>query len=375
MNSFPRQPHRVLIVGAKFGELYLNAFLHSPPGVELAGLLAQGSARAQQLAQAFGIPLYTRLEQVPDEIDIACIVVRSTVVAGQGTGLARACLERGMHVIQEHPVHPTEIASLLDIAQQHHCQYWINSFYPSTPAGQCWINDAQTIQQQLGQTPQSAQLTTSRQLLYSTLDLWLQATAVHAVTVESPAREEQIEVELLDDGDPHFHLLRLRRRESTATLHLQRYLDPDDPDLHSLVMHRHTLNWPEGYLSLEASYGPVLWTSSLSLPEHQHHSRSLYQLSAMSEGHTLHTPITQIRCPAPKAGGIASSLTDLLVLPHSCRNFASLSPTGNICPGTGPSPAGHCHTVAKNSAMCRSGTGATLAGTKSVGPELVQMRR
>ncbi len=76
-SASPKQ--RVLIVGAKFGEMYLNAFMQPPEGLELVGLLAQGSARSRELAHAFGIPLYTSPEQITRMPDIACIVVRSTV--------------------------------------------------------------------------------------------------------------------------------------------------------------------------------------------------------------------------------------------------------------------------------------------------------
>ena len=54
-SASPKQ--RVLIVGAKFGEMYLNAFMQPPEGLELVGLLAQGSARSRELAHAFGIPM------------------------------------------------------------------------------------------------------------------------------------------------------------------------------------------------------------------------------------------------------------------------------------------------------------------------------
>lgn len=46
-SASPKQ--RVLIVGAKFGEMYLNAFMQPPEGLELVGLLAQGSARSREL--------------------------------------------------------------------------------------------------------------------------------------------------------------------------------------------------------------------------------------------------------------------------------------------------------------------------------------
>ncbi|EAA7804358.1 yersiniabactin biosynthesis oxidoreductase YbtU, partial [Salmonella enterica subsp. enterica serovar Heidelberg] len=113
-SASPKQ--RVLIVGAKFGEMYLNAFMQPPEGLELVGLLAQGSARSRELAHAFGIPLYTSPEQITRMPDIACIVVRSTVAGGTGTQLARHFLARGVHVIQEHPLHPDDISSLQTLA-------------------------------------------------------------------------------------------------------------------------------------------------------------------------------------------------------------------------------------------------------------------
>ncbi|UUE98151.1 Gfo/Idh/MocA family oxidoreductase [Xanthomonas hortorum pv. pelargonii] len=186
----------MLIAGAKFGEMYLNAFLRDQPGLELAGLLATGSARAQQLAHAFGIPLYTAIEQLPDDIDIACVVVRSTVVGGTGTALAEAFLRRGMHVIQEHPMHPDDAARLQALAHAQGRAYWISSYYAHTPAGACWIDRARRVRQLLdGEAAHFAQLTTSRQLLYSSLDLLLQACQVSGsaedVAVEATADQDR----------------------------------------------------------------------------------------------------------------------------------------------------------------------------------------
>lgn len=181
-SASPKQ--RVLIVGAKFGEMYLNAFMQPPEGLELVGLLAQGSARSRELAHAFGIPLYTSPEQITRMPDIACIVVRSTVAGGTGTQLARHFLTRGVHVIQEHPLHPDDISSLQTLAQEQGCCYWVNTFYPHTRAGRTWLRDAQQLRRCLAKTPQVVHATTSRQLLYSTLDLLLLALGVDAVAVE-----------------------------------------------------------------------------------------------------------------------------------------------------------------------------------------------
>ncbi|STJ92235.1 Thiazolinyl-S-HMWP1 reductase YbtU [Escherichia coli] len=85
-SASPKQ--RVLIVGAKLRNVP-ECLYAAPGGLELVGLLAQGSARSRELAHAFGIPLYTSPEQITRMPDIACIVVRSTVAGGTGTQLAR----------------------------------------------------------------------------------------------------------------------------------------------------------------------------------------------------------------------------------------------------------------------------------------------
>ena len=287
---------RVLVAGAKFGELYLNAFMREQEGLELAGLLANGSERARELAHAFGIPLFTTLEQVPEDIDIACVVVRSTVAGGAGTALAETFLERGMHVVQEHPVHPDDVARLQHIAAQNARAYWVNSFYAHTPAGCCWIERAQRVRQLLdGEAPHFAHVSTSRQLLYSSLDLLLQACGATGANIDA------IDIcgPFADDACA-FHTLGLRMPVCHAALRLQTYVDPLDPDLHSLTMHQLTVGWPSGYLSLEASYGPVLWTSALHDPEHRTARHSLYRRAASAQRWLSQPPVVTVHAAPPE---------------------------------------------------------------------------
>ncbi|AMB87603.1 oxidoreductase [Pseudomonas agarici] len=265
-------PLKVLVVGAKFGEWYLNSFLVTQPGLQLAGLLANGSPRARALANAFGVPLYTDLAQLPADLDLACVVVRSGVVGGAGAQLTENLLQRGLHVIQEHPVHPDEIARHQQLAISLGRQYRVNSFYPHTEAGRCWIDTARRVRQLLtGQSPSLAQLTTSRQLLYSSLDLMLQALGCELTA--------QAKVSLVD-RDTHFHTLALDLPDCRVLLRLQNWMNPDDPDLHSLVMHQMSLAWPSGYLSLDASYGPVNWTPTLHSDSHADNRQTAYASAA-----------------------------------------------------------------------------------------------
>ncbi|MDN7670984.1 Gfo/Idh/MocA family oxidoreductase [Burkholderia oklahomensis] len=288
MKPLNARNRRVLVAGAKFGEIYLNAFLAPQPGLELAGLLANGSPRARQLAHAFGIPLYTSIDDVPGDIDIACVVVRSTVVGGAGTSLAQAFLERGAHVVQEHPLHPDDVARLQQLAARRERAYWVNSFYAHTPAGRCWIDRARRVRRALDdEHAHFAHLATSRQLLYSSLDLLLQASSAVDATVDAA-----------EDDDPAFRSLRVGLPGCRATLRLQTYLDPDDPDLHSLAMHQLTLGWPSGYLSLDASYGPVVWTAALYDPQHRDGNRSAYRTTGAESAHLDRPPVLPLH-PAP----------------------------------------------------------------------------
>ncbi|MEE4149488.1 Gfo/Idh/MocA family oxidoreductase [Pseudomonas viridiflava] len=267
-----KTPLKVLIVGAKFGELYLNSFLVERPGLQPAGLLANGSPRARALAAAFGIALYTDVEQLPDDLDIACVVVRSAVVGGDGGQLTECLLRRGLHVIQEHPVHPDEIARHQALAISLGRQYLINSFYPNTEAGRCWTGAARRVSQLLeGQQPNLAQMTTSRQLLYSSLDLLFQALGCERIN--------SVSVRLLD-RDADFHTLSLDLPDNRVLLRLQSWIVADDPDLHSLIMHQLNLAWPSGYLSLDASYGPVNWTPALHADAHTDDRQTFYTSNA-----------------------------------------------------------------------------------------------
>ncbi len=279
---------RLVIVGAKFGELYLNSFFEEQATVELCGLVAQGSQRAQTLADAFGISLYHSVDELPDDIDIACVVVRAAVVGGVGNSLTEALLRRGIHVIQEHPVSPQELLRHQQLAQENHVHYWVNSFYPHTPTGEAFINCASEVSQQDRHIPLFAQLTTSRQLLYSSLDIMMQAI------VRGSYCDIDVDVNKLQQHEPCFDVLNVCINGCHLLIRLQNYLDPNDPDMHNLIMHQMTLGWQSGYLSLNDSYGPIIWTPVLHADQHQSTQFSLYQLADSDAGRYLREPTSVI---------------------------------------------------------------------------------
>lgn len=276
---------KVLIVGSRFGEVYLNAFFEHQEGLTLAGILSTGSVSSQHLAHDFAVPLYTDIEQVPADIDIVCIIVRSTVVGGAGTHLAKHFLQRGCHVIQEHPVHPDDISALQHLALQQGVHYWVNSFYPYTAAGQCWIQNVRLLREQLLQrSPVLYHMYTSRQLLYSSLALFLLST-----------RAIDIHVSVLPSADQNFNMVLLKWQSETAIIFLQSTLDQQQPDLHSFIMHKQIIVWPDGTLCLESSYGAITWQPTFYFEHNNEKS-----LSQRRDEIDINEPISQVLITAPQ---------------------------------------------------------------------------
>ncbi|MYX22215.1 Gfo/Idh/MocA family oxidoreductase, partial [Streptomyces sp. SID8380] len=120
---------RVLVCGTNFGRFYAEA-VRARPGFVLAGVLSRGSAASRALAERHGVPHHTEVGTLPDDIDLACVAVGSTISGGEGTELALALLDRGVHVLQEHPVHLDEMTRCLRLARRRGVHYRVNTHYP-----------------------------------------------------------------------------------------------------------------------------------------------------------------------------------------------------------------------------------------------------
>lgn len=131
MNTYEK-PLKVLVCGTNFGRVYLKGLERCGDKFKIAGIFSHGSTQSKQEAEKYGVPLITDLNEVSKkDFDMACVVIRSTAVGGKGTEIAGALLEKGIHVIQEHPVHYNDIVKLLKVAKENNCVYQVNSFYPN----------------------------------------------------------------------------------------------------------------------------------------------------------------------------------------------------------------------------------------------------
>ena len=250
---------RIVVAGTGFGRIYLEALtsmrLSGHEHFELVGLLARGSDYSRSCANHHGVTLYTDIAKVPDDIDIACIVVRSGATGGDGSELAKYFLKRGIHVLQEHPVHSKEIMANLMAAKQGNAAYSVNTLYPNLRNTRQFLAVAKYIRQH--QDIKMIDAVCNSQMAYPLLDV-----IGHTIGELRPwSFGEPIQPE----GHP-YQSVSATIGGVALTLRIQNQVHPQDPDNHSFLLHRMALGCDAGVLTLTDTHGPVLWNPRLHSP-------------------------------------------------------------------------------------------------------------
>lgn len=161
---------RVIVCGVGFGRYYIEAILRLPDLFELVGILSRGSKNSIKLAEKYGVPLMTDIEEISKEnVDAVCVVVKSSIVGGNGTDIVMQLLEKGIHVIQEQPIHSEEYKKCLIIAKKNHCKYQLNTFYPYLDSVRKFISIAIRLRKAMPITYIIAE--SSVQVLFPLLDI------------------------------------------------------------------------------------------------------------------------------------------------------------------------------------------------------------
>jgi pyochelin biosynthetic protein PchG len=255
---------RVVVCGTTFGQVYLAALARANSPFELVGVLARGSRRSRSTAERYGVPLFTDTAQVPEDIDIACVVVRSTSMGGNGTDLAKHFIARGIHVMQEHPVHHDELADCLAIAAQYGVVYYLNTFYPQLLPVRQFLEAARRLLTQ--QRPVYVDAACAIQVAYSLFDILgqtLRSVRPWRLVPQSPIGDSRQE---LTEAPIPFRSVDAVIAGVPLTLRIQNQTDPSDPDNHLHLLHRVTIGTRGGNLTLLNTHGPLLWSQSMHIP-------------------------------------------------------------------------------------------------------------
>jgi len=245
---------RVVVAGTGFGRVYLDAVAQDP-AFTLSGILARGSIYSADCAKRWRVPLYTRAVQIPDDTDIVCVVLRSGATGGNGSDIAQNLLARGIHVLQEHPVHAAEIADNLRAARQGNAAYAVNTLYPNLRPVRQFLSAAAWLRQR--QRPRFIDAACNSQVAYPLLDI-----IGNAAGSLRPWSFQALDVQTAHP----FRSLSASIAGIPVTLRVQNQVDPQDPDNHGLLMHRMEMGFDAGVLSLADTHGPVLWNARLHAP-------------------------------------------------------------------------------------------------------------
>ncbi|WP_437795288.1 Gfo/Idh/MocA family oxidoreductase [Sorangium sp. So ce693] len=253
---------RVVVAGTAFGRIYLDAVASARDSFTLAGVLGRGSEFSRKCAERYGAPLYTRVEDIPGDIDVVCVVVRSGATGGPGSDLAKSLLERGIHVLQEHPVHAAEITACLKAAKRGGAAYAVNTLYPNVRPIRQFLAAAEYIRQR--QRIQFIDAACNSQVAYPLLDVIGRAAGdlrPWSFSECGPRGDRPSPTA----GQP-FQSLNATIGGVPVTLRVQNQVHPEDPDNHSLLMHRISLGCDAGVLTLADTHGPVLWNPRMHSP-------------------------------------------------------------------------------------------------------------
>ncbi|WP_430969326.1 Gfo/Idh/MocA family oxidoreductase [Serratia nevei] len=249
-------PLKVLVCGSTFGQFWLAALQRYPLRFKVVGLLASGSARSRDCAQRYGIPLYTDIASLPEDIDLACVVLRATVMGGAGSVLAQQLMARRIHVIQEQPVHHDEVVANLRSAREFGVQYRVGNLYPHLPAVQQFIQSAHRLLRR--QKLQFIDAACASQVAFPLIAILVEALGA--------PRPWQFHAQAQLPEAP-FQVLQGQLAGIPLTLSVHNEVDPQDPDNHFQLLQQITLGLPAGRLSLIDTHGPVMWFPRLHIPE------------------------------------------------------------------------------------------------------------
>ncbi|GGJ74934.1 hypothetical protein GCM10010123_01140 [Pilimelia anulata] len=294
------RPLRVVVAGTGFGRVYLDA-VAGDPAFALAGVLARGSERSRALAAAHGVPFHATADEVPDDVDIACVVLRSGATGGPGAEVARALLARGIHVLHEHPVHAAELTDCLRAARAGGAAYAVHTLYPWLRPVRKLLAVAAALRAH-GPVRYLAAATNS-QVAYPLVDiLGRLAGGLRPWAFADPAADPGG-----IDGQPHpFRLLHAAVGGVPVTLRVQNEVHPDDPDNHAHLMHRIEVGFDGGLLTLADTHGPVTWQPRLHAP--RDHTGRLVTAGAGTE--RLAAP-SHAAVPGTAAGSFHDVFADL----------------------------------------------------------------
>lgn len=252
-----------MICGTTFGQVYLEALRNRGPHFRLAGILTRGSERSRACSEFYDVPLFTKVKELPPDIDLACVVVRGSLLGGGGSELAQSLMARGIHVLQEHPVHHDELAACLRQAHRSRVYYQLNSFYPHLASVRRFLQASQRLL--VRRRALYVDAACSFQVGFALLDI-LRAVLGKVQPWGFAAAPRPRDGGGAEPAHAPFRSMDGMFAGVPLALRVQHQLDPADPDDNAYLLHRITLGTDAGELTLVGTHGPLIWSGRPAIP-------------------------------------------------------------------------------------------------------------
>lgn len=237
---------KVIVCGASFGQFYMEALYRQSEHFEVLGLYARESERNISCAKIYGVKLYTELQDVPEEVELAIVVMRSGILGGIGNDVVKYFLSKGVHVIQEFPIHPEDVAQHYKLARKNNVNYYIGDFYLKLPQVKKFIETAKLLNML---TP----------ILHIKMGMATQLSFPGVMMLREILDNKHIELKCVTNNETMFQVLVGYAGKTSLTVEVQSEVDLLDPDSSMCMFQALTLIYETGRLVMADPFGPIYW--------------------------------------------------------------------------------------------------------------------
>lgn len=241
---------RIIVCGVGFGQFYIRAIDKIKCKYKLVGILSRGSEWSKQWTKKYGVILYTDIDEITKEnVDVVCVVIKSTVVNGEGSTIVHSLLEKGINVIQEHPIDIDDYIMCIKIAQKNCCMYRLNAFYPQLSNVKQFIFLAGKLREK--NDVQYINAECSVHVLFPLIDI-----LGRAIGGVRPWKFERVEETYKNSP---FCIIYGSIYNIPICINVQNQMDPSDPENSVLLFHKISLYTECGNLTMIGTNSDIMW--------------------------------------------------------------------------------------------------------------------
>ncbi len=216
--------------------------------LELAGIVARGSSLSRKTAAEFSLPLYNSISDVP-AVDLACVAVGGEA----GDLIVLEALQKGIHVLCEHPRKPGFVAEALRYSKSFRAVFHIHGF-TETKSVRVFLETCKKAGGRKAARFVSA--AGNSRSLYSLVDLMGRAFGTLKPFLFNPAPHGPA-LEHAKSGRQVFRIVRGQLAGIPATFQSRQSIKDDgwEPVSHHVIV-----GFPTGNLVMLEAFGPLIWS-------------------------------------------------------------------------------------------------------------------